>query len=186
MTEMEKAAYIATLRGATRVTTEEIKERRTKGTPFFVIKYKDALYMTEDISLIHPYITSHYHLCSDCKRCRALPTEVGGCNKIWNIENCHIYRYNFIRLGVEAFCSGDSSKDFFAVTFCKNYVREPERSNCGIVYKDPKEIRPTIVAYRPKKPKAIQQTPTSNHTNNTSTLPDATKVPLSVAWPIGV
>ncbi|MBR4111163.1 MAG: hypothetical protein IKK43_05720 [Clostridia bacterium] len=134
MTESERLAFKEVLGNAREITAEGLEElKKTETRRFFIIKYRDKLFLSYNISRLRPYLTSDKHQCTYCKRCIARPTEYGGCDKVYEIEIRNINKYPFIRLGVEAFNSREGENDFFAVTFCKNFLREPERKNTGTV-----------------------------------------------------
>ena len=134
MTETERLAFKEVLGNAREITVKEFEElKKTEPRRFFIIKYRDKLFLSYNISRLRPYLTSDKHQCSLCKRCIARPTEYGGCDKVYDIETRSIDQYRFIRLGVEAFNSKKEDHDFFVVTFCRNFVREPERKNTGTV-----------------------------------------------------
>lgn len=134
MTESERLAFKEAIGAAREITQEEFEElKKTETRRFFIIKYRDKLFLTYNIAKLRPYLTSDKHQCTYCKRCIARPSEYGGCDKVYEIETRNINRYPFIRLGVEAFNSREGVHNFLAVTFCRNFQREPERKNTGTV-----------------------------------------------------
>lgn len=148
MNENMRTAFVKVLKAATRVTKEDIKALKKEGKTFYVIKYKDRLYVSYDIAAIRPYTTSQQQLCANCKRCRALPTESGGCDKIWNTSAKHVYRYAFISLGVEAF-TPISDHNFFSVIGCRNFIPDPPRRNTGICYNSKENFIPKYTVPKP-------------------------------------
>lgn len=133
MTETARNAFISVLRAATRTNKEEIKALKKTGKEFYVIRYKNALYLSYNIDQIRDYLTSVYQLCANCKCCIAKPSEAGGCDKIFDTKCKHIYKYNFIRLGVEAF-NTDSDHDFFSILSCRDYLPEPPRAKSNVCW----------------------------------------------------
>ena len=132
MSSEERAAYINAINNATPVTPEEIKNLQDKGRTFFVIKYQDKFFLTYDIENLEPYLSNnHNHMCTACRYCRALPTNSGGCDNVYDYEDSHITKYPFIRLGVE----GYGCKEFLFVGFCKNFKPDLPRKNTGLILK---------------------------------------------------
>ena len=149
MDENMRTAFVKVLKAATRATKEDIKALKKEGKQFYVIKYKDRLYVSYNIAAIRPFTTSQQHLCANCQRCRAIPTEYGGCDKIWNISGKHVYKYDFITLGVEAF-THVSDRNFFSVIGCRSFIPDPPRTTTKTVWHDPNEpYTPTYTRPRP-------------------------------------
>ena len=132
MTDLAKKAFSALIKSSTVVDENDIKALRKAKERFYIIKYQDKLYMNKNISSVKPYLDGH--LCGACRHCLALPTEEGGCDKVWDNKHSHIYKYPFIRLGLESFnCSTNANDpDFFWVSFCKHFKKDPPRENTGI------------------------------------------------------
>lgn len=134
MTENERLAFKEAIANAREITPEEFEELKKYETRrFFIIRYRDKLFFTYNISKLRPYLTSDKHLCALCKRCLAKPTQYGGCDKVYDIKTKSIDHYQFIRLGVEAFNSKTGEHNFFMVNFCRNFQAEPKRQNTGTV-----------------------------------------------------
>lgn len=135
MTETERLAFKEVLQNAREITKEEFEYlKKHEPRRFFILKYRDKLFLTYNLGKLRSYLTSDAHQCTHCKRCIARPTEYGGCDKVYEIETRNINQYPFIRLGVEAFNSREGIQNFFVVTFCRNFQPEPERKNTGIAY----------------------------------------------------
>lgn len=134
MTENARLAYKGAIGNSHEITAEEFENlKKNESRRFFIFRYNGKLFLSYNIGKLSQYLTSDNHLCTNCKRCIARPTEYGGCDKVYEIEDRNIAKYNFIQLGVEAFNSREGVHDFFFVTFCKNFIREPERKNTGTV-----------------------------------------------------
>lgn len=127
MTQEMRDAFVTVLKAATPVGKKEIRSLIKKGCTFYIIKYKDTSYLSWDIKQIAPFLLPAYHLCGDCKHCRALPTEQGGCDKVFHQRyDKQISKYPFISLGVEAYAPGKEHA-LFSVIRCKNFVPDPPR-----------------------------------------------------------
>lgn len=134
MTETERLAFKEVISRAREITLEELEDLKKYETRrFFIIKYRDALFLSYDVSPLRPYLTSEGHLCAVCRRCIAKPTQYGGCDKVYDIKTKSIDNYRFVRLGVEAFNSQTGEHNFFMVNFCRNFQAEPERKKTGMV-----------------------------------------------------
>lgn len=130
MTERMRTAFREVLSAATPTSMKEIKDLSKQKCTFYVIKYKDTIYLSRDISQIRPYLISAYHLCVNCKYCKALPSNMGGCNKVLDIKK-RIGDYPFLTLAVESH-STENDKSFFTVMGCKAYELDKPRKNTGL------------------------------------------------------
>lgn len=146
MNEKMRNDFIHVLRASTRTTREEIKALRKEGKTFYVIRYKEGLYLSYNIEPIREYLISNYQLCGNCKNCIARPTDNGGCDRIFDYPAKHICKYDFISLGVEAYTS-NHDENFFAVLRCRNYIPEPPRENTGVIWHG--ERQPNFRALHP-------------------------------------
>ena len=105
-------------------TPDEVKDYRKKGTPGFVLKDGDQLYLTEipkNFSFVNSNI-SNRHMCAYgqtvCHRLSPLSDEQGGCAKVRNYAT-FIEDYPFITRGYETF---NTKHDVLVVNQCKNSV----------------------------------------------------------------
>lgn len=161
MNEKMRNDFIRVLRASKRTTREEIKALRKDGKPFYVIRYKERLYLCYNIEPIKEYLISNYQLCANCKNCIARPTDTGGCDKVFDSPAKHVYKYDFISLGVEAYTS-NREENFFSVIRCKNYLPEPPRENTNVIWHGKRQ--PNFRApdpYRSPKPTINIQWPCS-------------------------
>ena len=118
---------------------DEIFHNRLKRIPTFVLKIDDSFWIAK-ISKYPDFRCSsdkriNEHLCSSCARCRALISELGGCEKVRNLSvesyivlgnnwteavdmSKRIEKYPFIRYGYESIWTVTES---FGVIDCDDY-----------------------------------------------------------------
>lgn len=114
----------------TKISAEELKEKRIEKIPSFVLKQNGILYYTEihhNWNLMASGILGH-HMCSDCHRLSAASDEEGGCEKVRR-RSTGIERYSWIQKGFETF---GTKCNALVVTECSNFEPYPVQKKRSI------------------------------------------------------
>lgn len=156
MTNSEHSAYNNTLLASREISLEELKNLKQTETrkTYYILKRNNRLFLTYNIALVRPYLTSETHLCTNCRRCRALPFSQKGCEKVYQLEEKYIEDFPFIKLGVQALRYNSSlnncTSKFLHVKQCSWFEPDPIRTNTGSVYHDKSDqkSRPYYVVSR--------------------------------------
>ncbi len=115
----------------TEMNLAQLQKLREGGKRFYALKCKSKFFLLPKKPTA---LRSAAHLCSFCRRCHALPSSKGGCDKVYVRENKKMERFPFVILAVEEFFPRveEPEDSSFYVLQCQNFEPDPIRESSYI------------------------------------------------------